>query len=674
MNRTLNDKILVLGVDGMDPRLAKHFMDKGSMPNLQKYVEMGAARDDLMLLGAHPTVTPPMWTTLATGAYPMTHGITDYHMQSKESLDTIYYAFDSRLCKAEQLWNVFAEAGKKTLVFHWPGSSWPPTSDSPNLHVVDGLTPGAIGMAGGIVDTECICVANESLSKITFLANVKLNAIGAGCIIEGLDIGSDINDLDATQANIVTNIMLGHMDGDAAVEEIQLDFANAPIRPAEGWAHAPQEAKEFVLLQNGGLVRRPVLLLKNEAGIYDHIEIYEKKDQAKCLCAMKVGDFTTFVDKAYRGGEECQVNRTIGFMQCAEDGSDVKIYLARGVDIAYNSNFHPLSLFDQIVQAAGYVPAMPTIGGMRADLLEQGMLPCWEHYTKWQNKAMKALIDENQYDVIFSHIHNVDICAHVFYRLSIYRKHDPEVEIERYPGFMERLYVDVDRYLGEFMEYLDKGYTIFIVSDHGGVIPTVELPPLIGDPLGVNAKMLYDLGYTGLKKDAEGNLLKEIDWATTRAIATRECYIWINLKGRDKTGIVDPKDKYFLEQQIIDDLYNYRDPDNGERVISLALRRKDAVHFGLDSDECGDIIYFVDEGHNHCHGDGLSTVQGPLHTSVSPIFVACGKGIKQGYKAERVIRQVDFAPTLAALAGVRMPRECEGAPAYQIFDGDVVMQ
>lgn len=63
--------------------------------------------------------------------------------------------------------------------------------------------------------------------------------------------------------------------------------------------------------------------------------------------------------------------------------------------------------------------------------------------------------------------------------------------------------------------------------------------------------MMYDLGYTGLKKDADGNLLKEIDWSTTKAIATRECYIWINLKGENATGIVDPKDKYFLEQQII---------------------------------------------------------------------------------------------------------------------------
>ena len=33
-----------------------------------------------------------------------------------------------------------------------------------------------------------------------------------------------------------------------------------------------------------------------------------------------------------------------------------------------------------------------------------------------------------------------------------------------------------------------------------------------------------------------------------------------------------------------------------------------------------------------------------------------------------MIRQVDFAATVAALAGVRMPAQCEGAPVYQIFE------
>ena len=67
--KALTDKILLLGVDGMDPRLTRKYVDAGKMPNVKKYLERGAAREDLTLLGGHPTVTPPMWTTLATGCY-----------------------------------------------------------------------------------------------------------------------------------------------------------------------------------------------------------------------------------------------------------------------------------------------------------------------------------------------------------------------------------------------------------------------------------------------------------------------------------------------------------------------------------------------------------------------------------------------------------------------------
>ena len=119
-------KILILGVDGMYPRLTRRYVDEGKMPNTQQFIERGAQRQDLSMLGGVPTVTPPMWTTLATGAYPVTHGITCFWRQSKENLDLAEYNLDSRLCQAEQLWNVLVEAGKKTLVFHWPGASWPP--------------------------------------------------------------------------------------------------------------------------------------------------------------------------------------------------------------------------------------------------------------------------------------------------------------------------------------------------------------------------------------------------------------------------------------------------------------------------------------------------------------------------------------------------------------------
>lgn len=138
----LTEKFLLLGIDGFEPSLAKKFMDAGEMPALKTFLEKGSAREDLVLLGAMPTVTPPLWTTLATGAYPNTHGITCFFGQHPDHLDEIVYNLDSRRSKAEPLWNVMAEDGEmKTLVWHWPGSSWPPTSESPNLHVVEGTQP-----------------------------------------------------------------------------------------------------------------------------------------------------------------------------------------------------------------------------------------------------------------------------------------------------------------------------------------------------------------------------------------------------------------------------------------------------------------------------------------------------------------------------------------------------
>ena len=133
----LTEKVFILGVDGLDPRFSKKMLREGKMPNLQKFIDRGSCREDLVLLGGHPTVTPPMWTTLATGAYPMTHGITCFWRNYPGRIDAITYNLDSRLCKAEQIWNCTVEAGLKTLVFHWPGSSWPPTSDSEYLHVVE---------------------------------------------------------------------------------------------------------------------------------------------------------------------------------------------------------------------------------------------------------------------------------------------------------------------------------------------------------------------------------------------------------------------------------------------------------------------------------------------------------------------------------------------------------
>ena len=114
-------------------------------------------------------------------------------------------------------------------------------------------------------------------------------------------------------------------------------------------------------------------------------------------------------------------------------------------------------------------------------------------------------------------------------------------------------------------------------------------------------------------------------------------------------------------------LYGYKDKETGHRIVSVALRNKDAVLLGQGGPEAGDVIIWHAEGYNFDHADCISTTYGESDTSVSPIFIAAGQGLKQGYETERIIRQIDFAATVAALGGVRMPAQCEGAPVYQIL-------
>ena len=132
-------------------------------------------------------------------------------------------------------------------------------------------------------------------------------------------------------------------------------------------------------------------------------------------------------------------------------------------------------------------------------------------------------------------------------------------------------------------------------------------------------------------------------------------------------GIVDPKDKWEVEEEIMTALYGYKHPVTGKRVIALALRNKDAVLLGLGGPESGDIVYWTAEGYNYDHTDSLSTTYGINDTSASPIFIAAGVGIKENFVTDRYIRETDLAPTMALLGGVRMPAQCEGAPVYQIL-------
>jgi predicted AlkP superfamily phosphohydrolase/phosphomutase len=680
MNREAQTKkLIVLGIDGMDPATTKRLVEAGRLPHIKQYLERGAARQELNMLGAHPTITPPCWTTLATGAYPGTHGITCYWRQSPESLDAVVYNMDSRNCRAEQLWNVTAAAGLKTLVWHWPGSAWPPTSNSPLLTVVDGTQPGSVNMGVAQMDWEKIVYAAADTQNLRFIPHTH-KAAGVGCNIvdmqevlapageetdemmelwwgdgarQGGEIRTYVNTLDDTE------MMIG--------AKVAYDIIFSPLQPASGWRQAPEQAREFTVLISQGQEKRYGLVIPNPQGIYDTVALYRAKTDAKPFVVLEKGQMVTgIVDDATKKGVTKPCCRSYKILELSADGKNLKLWLSNALDTTNNLLWHPLSLHAKIIQNVGHIPPVSLIGGEDAELVDQVFEPSWELYSQWQADCLAYLLDQEHYDVVFSHLHNIDCAGHQIWHLGKTLEPWRHTDEKVYQELIDRFYEQTDRYLGRFLSYLDQGFTIFIVSDHGLLVGE-NVPPILGEYAGLNTKVMAELGYTVLKKDPAGNTRNEIDWEKTRAVQIRSNYIYLNLKNRDQYGIVDPKDQYDLEEQIISDLYNYRDERTGKRVVGIALRNKDAVLLGVNGPECGDIFFTIAEGFNRLHGDGLTTAAGYYNTSVSPVFIAAGPGLKRGYTTDRVIRQVDVAPTIAVLLGTRMPAQCEGAPVYQIL-------
>ena len=694
-SKGLTDKVVLLGIDGMDPRFSRKMVDEGKMPNLAQLIERGSARQDLRLLGAVPTITPPMWTTLATGAYPMTHGIEDFNINVKGELDINFAGIYSKYCHAEQLWNVTAEAGKKTLVWHWPGSAWPPSSSSPNLMVVDGTSPGALGYVYANRDGEFMACASTKASELRFypggahsteaftgdpneLSEVPIPYAGTALpkdphhdeVWETFKEGIAFNGYKPKKYMDMRSSIL--LPGDSQMDllsQFQINISLSPITEPAGWANAPAGAKEFTMLALYGNLARPCLILPNEAGVYDRIAVYAAKDAPAPLVTLEKDVYTQNVPDVVpkgKSGEVEAVVRNMRALNIAEDGSFVRLWVSNAFSAEDNCVWYPHWIFDKIKERFG--PPVPTgqMAGGDLDVIRKCNIEQWRQAAKWQANAMKYMMREEGVEVVFSHFHGPDISGHCYMPYLKDRADSPHPEADFYK-LHEDTYRMADEYVGEFLPMLDEGWTILLFSDHS-LVCREQNAHFIGDNYGVNTGVMIELGYTALKKDADGHYLADIDWANTRAIQQRSNSIFINLKGRDRFGIVDPADKYELEEQIITDLYKYTDPQTGHRVVSLALHQKDANLLGLGGEyTAGDIIFFIHDDYVRDHGESLSTATGHADTSVGPIFVAAGPGIKPGFTMRLFPREVDIAPTAAALLGVRFPKECEGAPIYSIL-------
>ena len=667
-------RVFVMGIDGLDPAFLKVCIEEGLMPNTEKLLKRASGNLDYAMIGGHPTVTPPMWTTLACGCSPRVHGITGFNNPGPELGDNVY-AMDSRLCKAEQMWNVTAEAGLKTLVWHWPGAAWPPSSDNPNLMVVDGTQPEGVNNGNAVVDSDKVLVASVNTPELLFRRKAATDT-KVPCYIEGMEFEEDkqsgLGMMFSSKFGGVTFI------GNSAqldVTNTPLDAIYSPIKEAAGWADAPEDAKECTILNSEGLIHRPCLILKNEEGIYDRVAIYKNKKATEPIAVCKVGEYVTdIVDEVIYKDNHVMSNRNAKLLEIAPDGTMLKMWFSNAQDFSNDTLWYPKTLLKEIVDNVGYPKPCCICGGHDERMIGECQGETWERASEWTSACIHYMAKAYDLDVIFSHFHNVDLQGHM---LVAFLKNGSEGKLpaETIQRLFKNVYAQTDRYIGTYFDMLDEGWDIIIVSDHGQTCPEYHISQLCSGPL-VDAGWMMEKGYTVVKKDENGNDLPEIDWTKTKAIMWRSNQVYINVKGRDQhtledgtviDGIVDPADKFDLEEEIITEMYKVVSPVTGHRVVALALHNKDAVLLGEGGPGEGDIIYYDAENYSTDHANQLSTSEGALGTSVKSIFLAAGPSFKENFYTERIIHHNDLVPTIASIMNTRVPEQCEGAPVYQIL-------
>ena len=662
-----NKRIMMLGLDGADPVIVRQLIDQGRMPNMKKLLDDGCANRSLAMLGVFPSVTPPNWASLATGNYPRTHGVTCFYNHTLgKDLQMNQANWDSRRVKSEMLWETFSKQKRRSIMLNYC-EAWPPRFDDEYGVYIDGT--GVMPFMRCVADHQkVVTLKNEDIEYYEKTHAIKKSS--NDCVIQGDQFKKMMGDAkvdDKGFAPLVeykSDVMTA---GKNTRPNNESDIIISPLKDPENWnIELPKKAKVATIIVNNGLVRRYAVIYPSDGVHYDTVSIYKNRSTAEPMGTTKVNSWSEPIyDQYTRDDKFVKVAYIMYCMNMAEDGSKAEFYLSNAQDLDDTSYFYPREVGPKLFDAVGPMFSYAKFGTEFTRQGQQILLESFEMMHKWLADATDWLFEEYpDWELYYIHIHSIDFWAHRFIQHMLPGSFD---DYEFMHEMFMRLYESFDVYIGRMMKYLDGNTTIFVTSDHG------EIPHIVGDEnpgigclSGVTPEVMESLGLTKTYTDENGKL--RIDWSKTIACYQRFSYVYINLKGRDPEGIVEPEDYDKTVEDVIGKLYSYRHPETGKRVVAFCMTRDEMESVGMGGEHCGDILVQLQPTYCEEHAFTPSGTHF-LGYSMQNLCIMSGAGIKKGEYINRIIRSVDIVPTMAHLANSRMPSNVEGGVIWQALEG-----
>lgn len=113
-------RVLILGIDGLDPDAIELLMAEGALPNFSALKHEGAAGT---LKANEPLISPVLWTTIATGKPPLEHGIGHFVAIDSDTGEAV--PATSNMRRVEALWNIASRQERRVATVGW-WATWPP--------------------------------------------------------------------------------------------------------------------------------------------------------------------------------------------------------------------------------------------------------------------------------------------------------------------------------------------------------------------------------------------------------------------------------------------------------------------------------------------------------------------------------------------------------------------
>jgi len=576
---TAERKVVVLGLDGLDPRIVRGLIDAGRAPNFKKLAQIGSFAQ---LGTTMPALSPVAWSSFITGLTPGGHGIADFIMRDPRTYTPYFSIYEAEapsmtveigdwrlplrggamtnLRRGKPFWAYLTERGIPAVVDKMP-TNFP--ADETMTRGISGMgTPDltdTYGMFSYYTSDVFEHYPNISGGRVFYW---ELNDHEARAELVG-PRNSLRRPRDERRQALADHVKIPfrvYREPDADVVRIDLQGQSLVLRRAEysDWVRV-----KFTLLPVLGSVSGIVRFLVKE--VHPQLRIY--------ATPINIDPVDQAVPVTFPSSYGADLAREIGPFWTKGLPADTK------------------ALDYGILTDEEYVK--------QAELILEERMAIFEY--EWSRFRS---------GLFFFYVSNTDQDAHMLWR-NMDETHPTHNESDvRFAGYIHHLYERMDQLVGRVLPALGDDTLLLICSDHGFA--------QFGRQFHLNT-WLRERGYLAIKPSAERKpetSFLDVDWKRTLAYGVGFNGLYVNLQGREGQGIVRPEQVTELAGRLTRELEALTDPETGRRPVARVYARNE-MYFGELTPEMPELLVGYSPGFR-CSAPSVLGATGQAILDVNP--------------------------------------------------------